>query len=75
VTDPNKPFLPSTANLDAAGPPPETPETTVQPLSPETVAAFNARAEEAAIRSDIRIGLMNLLGTVGDLAARKLLAL
>ena len=75
MTDPNKPFVPSTDHLDAAGPPPATPETAVQPLSPETEAAFNARAEEAAIQADVRAKFATLFAGLGEAAARKILGL
>jgi hypothetical protein len=75
MPDESKPFEPSTGNLDGVGAPPATPVTGVVPLSPETVAAFNARAEEAAIRADIRVRLIEILGTIGEAAARKFLGL
>ncbi len=77
-TDPQPqptPFEPSTENLQRLGPPPETAETRVQALAPETVAAFEARATEAAIRADLRTHLLDILAGMGDVAARKLLGL
>lgn len=68
-------FEPSTGALDAAGPPPLTPETAVQPLSNEVVATFNARADETALRQDLRSQLFKILGTLGEAAARKFLGL
>lgn len=66
-------FQPSTGHLDEAGPPTTTPETGVRPLSAETRAAFDARAEEAAINVDLREQLLKIFGTIGEAAARKFL--
>jgi hypothetical protein len=70
-----KPFEPSTGNLDEAGAPPVTPNTDVMGLSPETVAAFQARATEAAIRTDLREKLLGILKIVGEIATQKFLGL
>ena len=66
-------FQPSTGHLDGVGPPPPVPETQVESLSAETVAAFHRRAEEAAIRVDLREKLLDLLTTIGEAAARRFL--
>jgi hypothetical protein len=47
-------FNPSTGHLDDIGAPPVPGETQVQPVSAETLAAFDARATEANISADIR---------------------
>jgi hypothetical protein len=68
-------FNPSTGHLDDIGAPPVPGETQVQPVSAETLAAFDARATEANISADIRKQLVTILGTVGEIAARKFLGL
>ncbi len=73
-TDP-QPFEPSTGNLDRVGPPPETPETAVTPLADKTVAAFEARATEAAIQADLRVQGLAFLRAIGEPAARAILGL
>lgn len=70
-----KPFEPSTGNLDEIGAPPVTAPTDVVGLSPETVAAFQARATEAAIRTDLREKLLDILTLVGNVAVQKLLGI
>ena len=74
MTDPT-PFEPSSTHMDDIGPPPVTPDTAILPLSPETKAAFYARATEAAIEADLREKLMGILTLIGNVAAQKLLGL
>jgi len=73
LPDDPKPFEAATGHLNDVGPPPETPDTVVQPLTPDTRAAFEARADEAAIRADLREKLIDILGMIGEAAARKFL--